>query len=183
MKELLKLIFVGLLDITLILKLSSEIFEMNGINFDNNECVSDLTFLSKCRHLWNEFQLSSNNEQLNFLLQVNKNNLDKIFISFLCLKRINLNDNKNKENRFIIDMINIIVERHWIFLNYDYILKDSNNTNYKEQNMRIIINVYKDEKEMKSISLLTNNDNGEVFQEETEQVTNEDNESHPQEQT
>jgi hypothetical protein len=120
---------------------------------------------------------------LNFLLQVNKNNLDKIFISFLCLKRINLNDNKNKENRFIIDMINIIVERHWIFLNYDYILKDSNNTNYKEQNMRIIINVYKDEKEMKSISLLTNNDNEKVFQEETEQVANEDNESHPQEQT
>ena len=46
-----KLISVGLLDITLTLKLSSEFFEMNGINFDNIECVSDLTFLSKCRIL------------------------------------------------------------------------------------------------------------------------------------
>ena len=62
MKELLKLISVGLLDMTLTLKLSSEFFEMNGINFNNIECVSDLTFLSKCRHLWNEFQLSTNNE-------------------------------------------------------------------------------------------------------------------------
>ena len=83
MKELLKLISVGLLDMTLTLKLSSEFFEMNGINFNNIECVGDITFLSKCRHLWNEFQLSTNNKQLNFLLQVNKSNLDKIFTSFL----------------------------------------------------------------------------------------------------
>ena len=58
-----------------------------------------------------------------------------------------------------------MVERNWLFLNYEFVLEDSNNTNYKEHNMCIIIiiNVHKDEKEMKSVSLLTNNDNGEVF--------------------
>ena len=78
---------------------------------------------------------------------------------------INLNDNKNKENVFIINMINYMVERNWLFLNYEFVLEDSNNTNYyKEHDMCIIIiNVHKDEKEMKSVSLLTNNDNGEVF--------------------
>lgn len=42
-----------------------------------------------------------------------------MFISFIYLKKINLNDNKNNETEFIVDMINYIVERNWIFLNYD----------------------------------------------------------------
>lgn len=67
-----KLISFGLLDLTLTLKLSSEFFEMNDINFDAIECVSDLTFLSKCRHLWSDFQLSSDNDQLNFYYRLIK---------------------------------------------------------------------------------------------------------------
>ena len=167
-----KLVSLGLLDITLTLKLPSSFYTTNKINFENINSIDDLDFLSSNRNLWNDISLSSASQSINFLLQLNRSTNEKIFISYICLKSICVSE---KENEFIIELINYIAEKNWIFLNYEDIFTDDNKENNND-GMHITFNLYKDEEELKSILIVGTE--GEIFEEETQKEDNKDNEKY-----
>ena len=167
-----KLVSLGLLDITLTLKLPSSFYTTNKINFENINSIDDLDFLSSNRNLWNDISLSSESQSINFLLQLNRSTIEKIFISYICLKTICISE---KKNEFIIELINYIAEKNWIFLNYEDIFTDDNQENNND-GMHITFNLYKDEEELKSILIVGTE--GEIFEEETQKEDNKDNEEY-----
>ena len=89
-----KIITFGSLNLLLTLNLNKE--EINSKKFNNLSNLEDLSFLINNKKLWDKIELSSKNELLNTLLQMNKIKKNKSVIAYLVYNKIEFNDEQNK---------------------------------------------------------------------------------------
>ena len=156
-----KIVTFGRLDIELYLKLSKTFLNQQKISFDSIETPSDLGFLSNNKEIWKDIILRSNNENLNFMIQINKSTMQKTFVSYVCLTKLELPE----ELKFINEIITYVTEKNWIFLNFENVSMDCLNILFTIEN--------ENEEEKKIIKIVEGNKNQSVsstkrFEEEEE---------------
>lgn len=125
-----KIVTFGRLDIELCLKLSETFINQQKISFDSIETPSDLGFLSSNKEIWKDITLKSNNENLNFMIQINKSTIQKTFVSYVCLTKLDLTE----DLRFINEIITYVTEKNWIFLNFENLATDCLNIQFIIEN-------------------------------------------------
>ena len=142
-----KIVTFGRLDIELYLKLSETFLNQQKISFDSIETPSDLGFLSNNKEIWKDIILRSNNENLNFMIQINKSTMQKTFVSYVCLTKLELAE----ELKFINEIITYVTEKNWIFLNFEDVSMDCLNILFTIEN--------ENENEKKIIKIVEGNKN------------------------
>ena len=106
------LLAFGSVNLLLILNLDENDFTKYKINWENLSSLNDLTFIINHKHLWKRIELTSNNETMNVILNINKTSPKLIKIGYVGLKKITF---KEKEEDFK-DFIFSITQQNGLFI-------------------------------------------------------------------
>ena len=83
-----ELIAFGNLNLILTLNLDENDLSKYKVNWNDINSLKDLKFIRKHHHFWKRVELSSNNETMKLLLNINKTSQKLIYIGYVVLKKI-----------------------------------------------------------------------------------------------
>ena len=96
----------GSLDLLLTLNLSQNIIDEFKIKWNNLSSLENLEFLLKNNKIWKQIELSSTNETIQLLLQINKSTTKLIKIGYVILNNLNFSDKQNDFKEFVKTVTN-----------------------------------------------------------------------------
>ena len=100
------LISYGCLNLTLTLKLAEKDFSQNNILWENLKNYKSLSFLAKNKSLWSRIKLSSTNDTMRLLLNMNMILDKKIKIKHICFRKIRYNQSDTDFKELISTVTN-----------------------------------------------------------------------------
>ena len=98
------LLAFGGINLILTLSLDKNDLSKNNINWEDLDSLKKLKFIRKHKHFWNRVELSSNNETLDILLNINKTSQKQIKIGYVGFKKLVYKDNQIEFEDFIISV-------------------------------------------------------------------------------
>ena len=98
------LLAFGSVNLLLILNLDENDFTKYKINWENLSSLNDLTFIINHKHLWKRIELTSNNETMNVILNINKTSPKLIKIGYVGLKKITFKEKEEDFKDFIFSI-------------------------------------------------------------------------------
>ena len=90
-----ELIAFGNLNLILTLNLDENDLSKYKVNWNDINSLKDLKFIRKHHHFWKRVELSSNNETMKLLLNINKTSPKLIYIGYVVLKKIRFKGEQN----------------------------------------------------------------------------------------
>ena len=96
----------GSLDLLLTLNLSQNIIDEFKIKWNNLSSLENLEFLLKNNKIWKQIELSSTNDTIQLLLQINKSTTKLIKIGYVILNNLNFSDKQNDFKEFVKTVTN-----------------------------------------------------------------------------
>lgn len=108
-----RVVSLGSVDLQYTLHISKSDLMNHGVEFDKLEKVTDLSFLSSKKELWDNIQISSQNYLINFLLFINKANSTKSFIELIMFN----SPKYSQDEMFLKEILTHVTEHNYLFLN------------------------------------------------------------------
>ena len=165
-----ELIAFGNLNLILTLNLEESDLTKYKMTWDDINSLKDLKFLRKHHHFWKRIELSSNNETLKILLNINKTSPKLIYIGYVVFKKITFKGDHIDFQKFLFS----ILKKRGLFITSCDICECS-------INVQLILKYEKDEKIFSLVEESKGNKNSKiqnkkVFQEDQEKEEKEDKE-------
>ena len=165
-----ELIAFGNLNLILTLNLEESDLTKYKMTWDDINSLKDLKFLRKHHHFWKRIELSSNNETLKILLNINKTSPKLIYIGYVVFKKITFKGDQIDFQKFLFS----ILKKRGLFITSCDICECS-------INVQLILKYEKDEKIFSLVEESKGNKNSKiknkkVFQEDQEKEEKEDKE-------
>jgi|GEM_PF-5882406 len=161
------LIAFGNLNLILTLNIDENDLSKYKINWDDINSLKDLKFIRKHHHFWKRIELSSNNESMKILLNINKTSPKLIYIGYVVFKKIKFKGEQNDFQKFLYN----VLKRRGLFIKSCDICDCS-------INVQLIL---KYEKEEKSFSLVEESKGNKKSEIKDKKVYKEDNEENDDE--
>ena len=98
------LLAFGSINLLLTLNLTKHDLTKYKVEWDNFETLKDLRFIRKHKHLWKRVELSSNDNTMSILLNINKTSKKLVKIGFVGFKKMVFKDKQIKFHDFIISV-------------------------------------------------------------------------------
>ena len=99
------LIAFGNLNLILTLNIDESDLSKYKINWDDINSLKDLKFIRKHHHFWKRIELSSNNESMKILLNINKTSPKLIYIGYVVFKKIKFKGEQNDFQKFLYNVL------------------------------------------------------------------------------
>ena len=100
-----ELLAFGSFNLTLTLNLEQSDLTKYKLEWDDIKSIKDLKFIRKHHHFWKRVELSSNNETLKIILNINKTSPKLIHIGYVVFKKINFKNEQIDFQKFLFGIL------------------------------------------------------------------------------
>jgi len=100
-----ELLAFGSFNLTLALNLEQSDLTKYKLEWDDIKSLKDLKFIRKHHHFWKRVELSSNNETLKIILNINKTSPKLIHIGYVVFKKINFKNEQIDFQKFLFGIL------------------------------------------------------------------------------
>ena len=106
------LLAFGSINLLLTLKLDKNDLSKYQVNWEDLKSLNDIIFVRKHKHFWKKVELSSDNETMNILLNINKTSQKIIKIGYVGFKKMSFKESQKDFKKFFFT----IAKQHGLFL-------------------------------------------------------------------
>ena len=159
-----ELIAFGNLNLILTLNIDESDLSKYKINWDDINSLKDLKFIRKHHHFWKRIELSSNNESMKILLNINKTSPKLIYIGYVVFKKIKFKGEQNDFQKFLYN----VLKRRGLFIKSCDICDCS-------INVQLVLKYEKDEKSFSLVEESKGNKKSEIKDKKVYKEDNEEN--------
>ena len=106
------LLAFGSINLLLTLKLDKNDLSKYKVNWEDLNSLNDINFVGKHKHFWKKVELTSDNETMNILLNINKTSQKIIKIGYVGFKKISFKDSQKNFKKFFFT----VTKQHGLFL-------------------------------------------------------------------
>ena len=106
------LLAFGSINLLLTLKLDKNDLSKYQVNWEDFKSLNDIIFVRKHKHFWKKVELTSDNETMNILLNINKTSQKIIKIGYVGFKKMSFKDSQKDFKKFFFT----ITKQHGLFL-------------------------------------------------------------------
>ena len=95
----------GSLNLIMTLHLDHNDLKKYRLNWDDIKSLDDLKFIRKHHHFWKRVELSSNNDTLKIILNINKTSPKLIYVGYVVFKKINFKNEQIEFKKFLYGVL------------------------------------------------------------------------------
>ena len=115
------LLAFGSINLLLTLKLNKNDLSKYNVNWEDLNSLNDINFIRKHKHFWKKVDLSSDNETMNILLNINKTSQKIIKIGYVGFKKMSFKESQKDFKKFFFT----VTKQHGLFITSCDICKSS----------------------------------------------------------
>ena len=115
------LLAFGSINLLLALKLNKNDLSKYNVNWEDLNSLNDINFIRKHKHFWKKVDLSSDNETMNILLNINKTSQKIIKIGYVGFKKMSFKESQKDFKKFFFT----VTKQHGLFITSCDICKSS----------------------------------------------------------